>query len=156
MPLQGNVSPITGEFKIDVTPYGPASPQGGVHDIPNNAPYNIIDKDNSYHVHVQLDLAGNLVALQGHNVTYTVLLESMGPGFEGKVGEKVNTFGPMVTPSFTDDVWISCGTPTSDGVGEGVYKLVVVATMETQTGVPLGIVGFDEGTFIQVYDDIAL
>ena len=150
MPLQPNTFAINGDFKLDIA--SGAHPGEAVANIPNDAANNVIRENQPYHVHVQLDLSGPLAVLHGHEITYDVRLESMGSGFEGSVATKEVTYGPMPAPSYSFDEWLECGTPDSDGVGVGVYKLMVIATIKNAGGVPLGIVGFGEGPFIQVYE----
>ncbi|GEM_PF-6368487 len=117
-----------------------------------DAPENIIERDSAYHIHVQMHLhGGGTPVLAGHQVALRATLESQGSGFEGTVGTTTVTLPDPMPPHYNLNVAIPCGTPASDGVGDGVYKMTVLANVQTAGGNPLGIVGFDEGPFINVF-----
>ncbi len=142
--LQPNTLTINGDFKVTA-----------MHEIPNNAPHNIVEKDTPFHVHVEIDLNGQLAVLSGDNITYDVMFESIGTGFEGKIASKTDTF-PILGTSYQKSVWVPCGKPVDLGLDEGVYKMVVVATVRSTLGNIVGIAGFSEGPLVQVYEDPAV
>lgn len=117
-----------------------------------DAPENIIERNSNYHIHVHMHLhGGGTPVLAGHKVVLNATLESMGAGFEGTVGTTTVTLPDPMPPHYDLQVAIPCGTPDSDGVDDGVYKMTVLANVQTAGGNPLGIVGFDEGPYINVY-----
>jgi hypothetical protein len=140
MPLQPNTFSIDGTFWMNA-----------IHEA-GDSPENIIKTTDPYHIHVHLELTGDLMTLANDKVRFEAKLESMGSGFEGNVGETTVTFPDPITSPHHIHVTIPCGSPDSDGVGEGVYKLMVLATTSTAGGSPLGIVGYGEGPFVQVYE----
>jgi hypothetical protein len=115
-------------------------------------PENIIKVSDAFHIHVDLNLNGNISVLGGDKIVLEAMMESMGIGFEGTVGTATLTFPNPLTSPFNTNIIINCGTPAADGITPGVYKLMVLATVQTAGGTPVGIVGFDEGPFVQVYD----
>lgn len=141
MPLQPKTFDIDGTFWMNA-----------IHEA-GTAPENIIKTTDPYHIHVHLNLEGNVGVLANDQVTFEARLESMGGGFEGTVGQATITIPDPVSSPYHIHVTIPCGSPDSDGVGVGVYKLMVLATVNTAGGNPLGIVGFGEGPFVQVYKD---
>jgi hypothetical protein len=142
MPFQPQTLALTGAVRSSV-----------VHDNADPAPDNIIRRTLGWHIHVGLDVAGALIPLlAGHHWHVDAMLESMGPGYEGKVGSVVL---PIATPSTTGSFAGTITPPlptTVPGLVAGVYKLVIVVTLHDATGTPLGLVGFDEVPMIQFYD----
>jgi len=117
-----------------------------------DAPENIIEQDSPYHIHVHMQLhGGGTPVLANDRVVLEARLESMGGGFEGTVGSSTVTLPDPMPSNYDLQIAIPCGSPQSDGLQDGVYKMVVLATVQTAGGNPLGIVGFDEGPMIQVY-----
>ena len=139
MPAQQNTFPVNVSFDyIGITETG-------------QPPYNIIEVNDAFNLYVHWELTGNTAVLANDTVTFQVVLESIGRGFEGSVGQTRITFPDPMSSPYHRHFAISCNTPASHGMRPGVYKVMVLATVETAGGNPLGIVGFGEAPYVQVY-----
>ncbi len=116
------------------------------HDWPPKGPDTTIRTDRSWHCHFHWDTDGGLNYIMGGKWKVKVLLEKWGGGENYSAKEQVLTF---VSAPHHYHGTITFGP---NEIPAGVYKPVVVITMEGLSGVPGPIAAFGEGKMMQFYD----
>lgn len=142
MPLESVPVNLNGDFSIV-----PRDPNGVVPQL------TILRATDDWVVDVQWNISGSLAEFIGASKTWTVtlLLESMGQGFEGPIasyttsalGGLIQNYGPI-------PVSIPKNPMLADGNTSKIYKLVGVLTL-ADGATPLPVAGYAEGPMLQFY-----
>jgi hypothetical protein len=123
-----------------------------VRDVHSPAPTNIIDLNTGWHLRAVWDLSGPMVPMLAGNWKLTAYLESIGPGPEIVVLDRLvpiasGRTGPFQLQYDIDTHISQPNQPTE----AGPYKLVVVITSQAPDGTPGAFAAFDEGPILQFY-----
>jgi hypothetical protein len=113
-------------------------------------PNTVIRRAEGWSVRIDWNISGGIAPAVGGDWRVNVLLESMGPGFEGQVATTtipVSAAPPALIRNYTATLNIAGGLVPQ----AGVYKLVV-AILHQNLGVPTRMAGFEEAPLLQFYD----
>ncbi len=112
------------------------------------APTTIIRTTDQWFVRVDWVIAGIVADSLAGTWQVRAFLESMGPGFEGQVGQQnINLAVDPTTPrNYSSTLAIPANT-----VPAGTYKLVVTVNYLTPANQPGFMAGYEEGPIIQVF-----
>jgi hypothetical protein len=122
-----------------------------VFDPAGVAPVTIIQRDDPWKIQAKLHMDGGATSYLGGTLKVEAYLESIGGGFEGKVGP---TEEIALNYSDPQECTVEIEIPPAVDLGAeaGAYKLMTVMTYVKGSGLPGEIACFAEGPVVQLYD----